>query len=433
MILLGYCGVYKQRTGGKLDGCATFFKESRFQLETSIPVDYLRPGVSQLDRDNIALLVKLTPLKQKSGVPSKKARLIIANTHLLFNPRRGDIKLAQMMLFLAEIDKLACHTNSMLQTAEKPLYYPTIVCGDFNSEPYGPLYKLLIEGKLRYQGLYRAAVSGQAEGGNFGVSLDRELLPRWMGITDNCQYVGQVAERKRNDQVNQEAGNRSDKTHPAATMEQVATSSRDVGSYKSEIGEASRESVISPEQAQTSETPVIDVESEHVVCEGDQHGQITHESVESEGEWQLVGEKQSRSKDHQPPSPLQSSSAPAQSIAESHSKLYDQATGFLSHPLELCSVYSHSRKQGRSYEREVTSHHCADKTHVDYIMYGVNSKSLQYRGKEIITSRVQEKKLKLVAKLALPTDSGMNKVGGLPNEVISSDHVILLAQFYLNT
>jgi mRNA deadenylase 3'-5' endonuclease subunit Ccr4 len=40
-------------------------------------------------------------------VPSPDDKIVVANTHLLFNPRRGDIKLAQFMVLMAEIDKHA--------------------------------------------------------------------------------------------------------------------------------------------------------------------------------------------------------------------------------------------------------------------------------------------------------------------------------------
>lgn len=71
--------------------------------------------------------------------------LCVANTHLLYNPRRGDIKLAQLALLLAEVDKLSC-------TSDGPRC-PIILCGDLNATPSSPLYQLLHNGVLNCHNL----------------------------------------------------------------------------------------------------------------------------------------------------------------------------------------------------------------------------------------------------------------------------------------
>lgn len=53
---LGYQSVYKKRTGGKPDGCATFFKTSKFRLLESRPVEYLVRG-TLLNRDNVGKIL----------------------------------------------------------------------------------------------------------------------------------------------------------------------------------------------------------------------------------------------------------------------------------------------------------------------------------------------------------------------------------------
>ena len=87
----GYASIYKKRTGDKTDGCATFYKMCRFHEITHTTLEYQR-RTGCLDRDNVAVIVMLKP----KGVPSKH-HLCVANTHLLWNPRRGgDVKLAQL-------------------------------------------------------------------------------------------------------------------------------------------------------------------------------------------------------------------------------------------------------------------------------------------------------------------------------------------------
>ena len=88
----GYKCRYKVRTGDKRDGCAICFKRSRFDLLSWKPVEYFHPGVAVLNRDNVGGLVMLRPL----GIPEANQlvdlQFCVANTHLLYNPRRGDVK-----------------------------------------------------------------------------------------------------------------------------------------------------------------------------------------------------------------------------------------------------------------------------------------------------------------------------------------------------
>ncbi|POI31229.1 hypothetical protein CIB84_005020 [Bambusicola thoracicus] len=180
---MGFACFYKRRTGRKTDGCAVCYKQSRFQLITVSPIEYFRPGLDVLNRDNVGLVLLLQPLLPEGLDLKAVSPLCVANTHVLFNPRRGDIKLAQMALLLAEIDKIA-------KTAEGQ-YYPVILCGDLNSVPDSPLYKFIRNGQLSYQGMPAWKVSGQED---LSQQLhSRKLLsPLWpssLGVTDNCQYV----------------------------------------------------------------------------------------------------------------------------------------------------------------------------------------------------------------------------------------------------
>ncbi|KFP76857.1 Protein angel 1, partial [Apaloderma vittatum] len=142
---MGFECCYKRRTGTKTDGCAVCYKHSRFQLISLSPIEYFRPGVDILNRDNVGLVLLLQPLLPEGLDLEAVSPFCVANTHLLFNPRRGDIKLAQIALLLAEIDKIAKTT--------KGSYYPVILCGDLNSVPDSPLYKFIRNGELSYHGM----------------------------------------------------------------------------------------------------------------------------------------------------------------------------------------------------------------------------------------------------------------------------------------
>ncbi len=80
----------------------------------------------------------------------------MANTHILFNPRRGEIKLAQVKLLFSEVERLK-------EKYKHRCYF--IINGDFNSTPPSPLYYFIMNGHLnsssfRYDG---SLISGQGE------------------------------------------------------------------------------------------------------------------------------------------------------------------------------------------------------------------------------------------------------------------------------
>ncbi|XP_062911872.1 protein angel homolog 2 isoform X3 [Mobula hypostoma] len=172
---LGYHCEYKMRTGNKRDGCAICFKRSKFSLISASPVEFYRPMIQILDRDNVGLVVLLQPAVSQSA-----ARVCVANTHLLYNPRRGDIKLAQLAILLAEINKLA--------SDGKGGHWPIVLCGDFNSVPDSPLYNFIRHGKLIYDGLPIGKVSGQEQSHRGQRAMTKPLWPPSLGISSECQY-----------------------------------------------------------------------------------------------------------------------------------------------------------------------------------------------------------------------------------------------------
>lgn len=144
----GYTCVYKRRTGTKTDGCATCYRSSCFSEVSVTPLEFYRPDTELLDRHNVGIVLLLQPMvTQGSEVKAKGPLLCVANTHLLFNPRRGDVKLAQLAIMLAEI-------HSVVKSCKaKDKHCNVILCGDFNSVPHMPLYQLITTGELYFQGL----------------------------------------------------------------------------------------------------------------------------------------------------------------------------------------------------------------------------------------------------------------------------------------
>ncbi|KAM5237609.1 protein angel homolog 2 isoform 2-T2 [Ctenodactylus gundi] len=180
---LGYHCEYKMRTGRKPDGCAICFKHSKFSLLSVNPVEFYRRDIPLLDRDNVGLVLLLQPKIPCVASPA----ICVANTHLLYNPKRGDIKLTQLAMLLAEMSSVAHQKDGS--------FCPIVMCGDFNSVPGSPLYSFIKEGKLNYEGLAIGKVSGQEQSSRGQRILSIPIWPPNLGISQNCVYEVQQVPR----------------------------------------------------------------------------------------------------------------------------------------------------------------------------------------------------------------------------------------------
>ena len=168
-----YQGAYKRRTGEHEDGVAIFFNTEKFELVTCRPVEFLRGSI--LDRDNVAIILKLKVISESS---SQDNFLYVATTHLLFNPKAGDVKLAQLCTLLAEIRDL---------TSRDKETHPLIICGDFNCLPNSCLYLFIRSGYLNYKYLCRSEVAGYKKPSS--ALLPYPLMPPQLGITNACEKI----------------------------------------------------------------------------------------------------------------------------------------------------------------------------------------------------------------------------------------------------
>lgn len=136
----GYQCLYKKKTGYKVDGCAIFFKGKLFDLLSYKGIEFNRTDMTDLlNRDNVGIIAVLKPrLSCESDI-----RLIVANTHLIFNPKRCDIKLAQLKLFLSELEKISLENNDI--NNDEHCHYPTILCGDLNCTPESDVSKFIVK------------------------------------------------------------------------------------------------------------------------------------------------------------------------------------------------------------------------------------------------------------------------------------------------
>ncbi len=359
-----------------MDGCATFFRRAKFKLLECIPLDYYRPGTSVLDRDNVALIVML----ESTGLPGGRSKLCVSNTHLLFNPRRGDVKLAQLMLLLAEIDRLAALKDKSYQE-----YHPVVMCGDFNCEPLGDVIRFLKKGHLPYEGLLVRAMSGQLEGRKYGRNtyLELDFLPPALGVSDQCQHITEVQQRVSSQFTDSDFAGRdfadcSDRLSRNSRME----SARDMFSPSREM--------LASQPGTSYDTPILEYNSPPQ----------NPQAFQVQQTWD--------------------SGFYAQSYYEESGPYVTQSSGTIYHNLWLQSVYEHFVQSGSKRQHEVTTNHSRASCTVDYIFYSST---------ETNSSGQDHSRLRLLGRYQLPTDEDMASGDGLPNADLSSDHVILAAKF----
>ena len=135
-------------------------------------------------RDNCGLIALFQPIALNANSDDL---FCVATTHLLFSCKRGDIKLAQIQYFLAEIDQFARKDDGNTS------YYPIILCGDFNVHPQSPLIEFLLSGHIKYDTYRCTEISGPLiDTNSFSYRLpSNELLPRSF-VTSDCRLVSQI-------------------------------------------------------------------------------------------------------------------------------------------------------------------------------------------------------------------------------------------------
>jgi CCR4-NOT transcription complex subunit 6 len=163
----GFEGVFQQKKRepifhrGKYtaEGCATFYKTTRFKRVDKHIVDYdklsanelnnltdravAEKGLQRLSKGNIALAVmledqhiKTTHNSQATG-PGGGHLITVVNTHILADPGSSDVKLWQAHLLLRTLEQLPDRNM------------PLLVCGDFNSTPDSAVYEYCRRGTVQ--------------------------------------------------------------------------------------------------------------------------------------------------------------------------------------------------------------------------------------------------------------------------------------------
>ncbi|XP_044466612.1 carbon catabolite repressor protein 4 homolog 4 isoform X2 [Mangifera indica] len=178
----GYSSIYIQRSGQKRDGCGIFYKDNRAELLVEERIEY-NDLAKSLQNENISYGNKQNDIPTiededddpKNGSSSKNntsedhgdlndpyVRLkrdcvgimaafrlkgpfdhvvILANTHLYWDPELADVKLAQAKYLLSRLAQFKTLVSDRHECAPS-----VFLAGDFNSVPNDKVYKYLTSG-----------------------------------------------------------------------------------------------------------------------------------------------------------------------------------------------------------------------------------------------------------------------------------------------
>ena len=162
----GYEGVFQQRHG-KPDGCATFWRTwSGVRLVRQDRCLFHRFGL----KNNVALLCVLAVAPRGGGKGRRpgpgrghvEARLVVANTHIAFSPKRGDVKLGQVR----KLVEAAAAAGGWARGERSPPL-PVVLGGAFNATPTSGVLQFILEGALDLRGRDRRQLSGQLTPGGW--------------------------------------------------------------------------------------------------------------------------------------------------------------------------------------------------------------------------------------------------------------------------
>ena len=133
-----------EKRAEKREGCAIFIRRGAFTCETTEKLKFDDYGLG----DNAACVVTLRH-RARDGF-----RLVVANAHLLFNPKRGDAKVGQVRVLLATVARIR------QDIVDRGLMAHCVICGDFNFSPNSALYHFFSNGRLDLSEVNRRELSG---------------------------------------------------------------------------------------------------------------------------------------------------------------------------------------------------------------------------------------------------------------------------------
>jgi len=151
-----YAGIFRPKSRARtmdntanVDGCAMFFRKEKFRIIEDRLIEFQSLALSRfseltgdragfervMTKDNIAVAAVLEVLSRQGQ--RKSSKIIIANTHIHWDPDMSDVKLLQAQFLTEELSSLKAKIGEDC---------PMVVAGDFNSMPSSGVYSLLRDG-----------------------------------------------------------------------------------------------------------------------------------------------------------------------------------------------------------------------------------------------------------------------------------------------
>ena len=317
------------------------------------------------------------------GTPSQT--FCVATTHLLFNPKAGDVKLAQLSCLLAELHRLASTPDWGLR--------PCLLCGDFNCIPGSPLLRFIAESRLDYSALSALHIAGYFRGSATSRRIPVPLLPPHLGINQDCMYRGPPGDSLQSSTSTATASNTLDLQTKNTDDFHCTVDLADFPSLKEAY--AKRAEAIEQKTGTIAGNSSVQLDSPG--CS----------AVSSSSANQSTAVADSLLKQSQPDC--------------SRARLQRRTSpGVISHPFTFVPAYPHS---GHRPSTITTYHQSAIET-VDYI-YFTPARSARQSHQGV------SKGFHLVSRRALPSTHTLLELGPQPHQFLSSDHLALQANFQL--
>jgi len=168
------------------DGSAIVFKSSKFEPIATEKLDFLKEfnkfNVKQAVQDvessrytnsmPLDLNYSTVAILQKLQSKENDRQFVVGTTHLAFDPRKGDLKLAQLLLLFYRIRKFA---NASQRSKSQRTVLPIIMTGDFNIHATSDIFNnFIIKGEIDCSKTINALLSGQL---NFHQSKFKSAVP----------------------------------------------------------------------------------------------------------------------------------------------------------------------------------------------------------------------------------------------------------------
>jgi protein angel len=169
--------IFQKRTSdNKHDGCAILYKSNVLKLIRTKGLELYVQDHPILDRDNVAVISRFQFINdnknkcsnsgstntEKTASNTIESDIIVATIHVVFNPKRGDVKMEQSHLlceFISEfVNETGNSTSSTTPTILKPALF---ICGDFNSGENSAIYKFFRTGNVDLTGVDHRKISGK--------------------------------------------------------------------------------------------------------------------------------------------------------------------------------------------------------------------------------------------------------------------------------